>query len=172
LEAFRSYLAMGNKEGRDSPDRPALLFVGNGHLESQLREQSGEQLDETVFFSPFQNQSEMPKVYAAGNFLVLPSFGRGETWGLVVNEAMNLGVPAIVSSHVGCGPDLVVEGETGWQFSAGNVDELTGCLRAAFASIDGTRKRGHNAKEKIADWSYEAATAALSAALPSTARSL
>ncbi len=83
-----------------------------------------------VYFAGFQNQSQMPRTYAAGDLLVLPSHGGGETWGLCVNEAMCLGRPAIVSNHVGCGPDLIRPGETGWVFEAGRVDALAAALPA------------------------------------------
>ncbi len=85
-----------------------------------------------VVFLPFRNQSEMPEVYAAADVLVLPSLGRSETWGLVVNEAACFGVPAVVSSHVGCGRDLIEEGVTGWSFPAGDSSALCRALvRAA-----------------------------------------
>ena len=47
--------------------------------------------------------------------LALPSDG-GETLGLVVNEAMSCGLPAFVSDHVGCGPDMIKGKETGYVF--------------------------------------------------------
>jgi glycosyltransferase involved in cell wall biosynthesis len=43
------------------------------------------------------------------DIFVLPS-KLHETWGLVVNEAMNFGLPVIVSDKVGCGEDLVERG--------------------------------------------------------------
>ena len=43
--------------------------------------------------------------------LVLPSLFT-ETWGLVMNEAMQLGVPCIVSDRVGCDPDMIRPGDT------------------------------------------------------------
>ena len=45
------------------------------------------------------------------DMLVLPSLYT-ETWGLVMNEAMQFGVPCIVSDRVGCGPDLIRPGDT------------------------------------------------------------
>lgn len=144
-------------EPRLSSD-PVLLFVGSGPLEDELRAMAGEHLGREVFFAPFQNQSAMPRVYATGNVLVLPSQGRGETWGLAVNEAMNLGLPAIVSSHVGCGPDLIREGETGWIFKAGDVSDLGRVLRVALDDPERLREMGVNAKELISSFSFEAAT--------------
>jgi len=65
----------------------------------------------------------MAQAYVAADALILPSDG-GETWGLVVNEAMSCGLPCIVSDHVGCGPDLIHSGLTGDIFPLGNVDSL------------------------------------------------
>jgi glycosyltransferase involved in cell wall biosynthesis len=53
----------------------------------------------------FLNQTEIPAAYVAADCLVLPS-DAGETWGLVVNEALACGLPAIVSDRCGCAEDL------------------------------------------------------------------
>ena len=74
-----------------------------------------------IRFAGFLNQSQIVEAYVAADVLVLPSDG-GETWGLVVNEAMACKRPCIVSDHVGCGPDLVAVGETGVIFPLGDVD--------------------------------------------------
>ena len=69
---------------------------------------------------------------------MLPS--AGETWGLVVNEAMACGVPAVVSEAVGCAPDVVENGVTGAVFADGDVD---GCARAleSVLTLDGATVR-------------------------------
>ena len=106
------------------------LVVGDGPLRSEcetLVSSSGV----PVRFAGFLNQSEIVKAYIAADMLVLPSDG-GETWGLVVNEAMCCGRPCIVSDQVGCGPDLVQPGKTGAIFPLGDVDALAK-LMVAFA---------------------------------------
>jgi glycosyltransferase involved in cell wall biosynthesis len=90
-------------------------------------------------FLGFVNQSELPGIYAAADVIVLPSDGR-ETWGLVVNEAMACGVPAVVSDAVGCGPDLVETGVTGAVFSLGNVAALADAIGEVL-SFDRARTR-------------------------------
>lgn len=153
LEAFR----------RATPPHTVLLYVGSGPLEAELR--AAAESVPGVHFAPFQNQSAMPRVYAAADLLVLPSYGSGETWGLCVNEAMCLGKPAIVSSHVGCGPDLVTSGETGWTFPAGDIAALADCL--ADACNDGDRLRHYEeaAAQRVRGYSYAAATEGLLQAL-------
>ena len=119
-----------------------------------------------VVFLEFQNQSRMPLVYPTGDVLVLPSKGRYETWGLAVNEAACCGLPAIVSSHVGCGPDLIEDGVTGWIFEAGNVLALKRALETAAANRDRLAAMGEALKQRVTrEYSYQSATEALLAAL-------
>lgn len=162
LSAFLQLRAKG------AAPNAALLFVGSGALEYELRAMARLAPGSPVFFAPFQNQTEMPRVYAAGDVLVLPSFGAGETWGLAVNEAMNLQRPVLVSTHVGCGPDLVQAGKTGWIFDAGNVEALAGALRDALSVDDAAlQAMGWQARKRVDGYSYAAATAGLWAALRS-----
>lgn len=99
-----------------------LLMVGTGPLEVRLQGQVATE-NLPVTFAGFLNQSEIPQAYAVADCLVLPS-DYGETWGLVVNEAMACGLPAIVSDRVGCGLDLVISGETGFIFRFGDIVHL------------------------------------------------
>jgi glycosyltransferase involved in cell wall biosynthesis len=81
-----------------------LLFVGSGVLEAEMKEQS-RQLEKSgiqIIFTGFVNQSAIRDFYAATDILVLPSRYEGETWGLVVNEALQAGCAAVVSEAVGC----------------------------------------------------------------------
>jgi len=78
----------------------------------------------------FANQSELPAWYAAADVQVLPS--SAETWGLVVNEGMACGLPALVSDKVGCGGDLVAAGGGG-VFRCADPADLARAL-ADFAS--------------------------------------
>lgn len=106
-----------------------LVFVGNGMLEEEIKNKFGNMA--SIHFLPFQNQSHMPEVYKLGNTLVLPSKGPGETWGLVVNEAMAAGLAAVVSNKVGCAPDMVQEGKNGYIFDSESVDSLVYALQKA-----------------------------------------
>jgi glycosyltransferase involved in cell wall biosynthesis len=58
-------------------------------------------------FTGFLNQSEISQAYVAADCLVLPS-DYGETWGLVVNEALASGLPCLVSQACGCAEDLSI----------------------------------------------------------------
>ena len=97
-----------------------LLFIGDGPLRSSL-ENLSVPYSEKIHFTGFINQRELPNHYSASNSIVLPGI---ETWGLVVNEAMACGLPALVSSGVGCLEDLIIDNLTGNVFNCGDVEEL------------------------------------------------
>jgi glycosyltransferase involved in cell wall biosynthesis len=81
-----------------------LLYVGSGELEAEMRE-SVWQLEKSgvhSIFAGFINQSAIRDYYAATDIMVLPSRYNGETWGLVVNEALQAGCAVVVSQAVGC----------------------------------------------------------------------
>lgn len=149
--------------------RASLLFVGGGSLEGPLRAAAAGHAH--VFFAPFQNQTAMPRTYQAGDVFVLPSFGTGETWGLAVNEAMCLGRPVIVSTHVGCAEDLVEPYRNGLTFPAGDVSALAGALREALADDARLGDWGLGARERVGAYSYDRATEGVMRALDALRRS-
>jgi len=100
-----------------------LLFAGDGEQKQDLEKYTKSNNINNVIFLGFQNQTKLPKIYTVADLFVLPS-GLGETWGLVVNEAMYYGLPIIVSNLVGCSSDLVTS-NNGRIFTYGDVNELS-----------------------------------------------
>lgn len=141
LEALRILL--------QTPQAPPvhLLLVGTGPLEAGCRDRARQQAL-PVCFAGFLNQSEMPAAYAVADALVLPS-DHGETWGLVVNEAMACGLPAIVSDLVGCAEDLVLEGRTGLVTPAGQPPALAAAMGRMAADPAGAARMGEAARERV-----------------------
>ncbi|GAA6621365.1 glycosyltransferase family 4 protein [Scytonema sp. NUACC26] len=141
----------------------SLLFVGAGCLEHNLKsEATGHK---NIYFAPFQNQTLMPRTYAAADLVVLPSYGIHETWGLVINEAMCLSRPVITSTHVGCSQDLVRPHHNGLIFPSGDVPALTRSLQEAFSDRQRLQQWGENSCKIISQYSYTQATQGLSQAL-------
>lgn len=156
LEAF---LALASRD-------TALIFVGEGAEKPALVARAAAAPPGTVQFLPFANQSEMPARYLLADLLALPS--RAETWGLVVNEAMHLGRPCLVSDRVGCQPDLVTPGETGWVFRHDDPADLRRQLHEALAVVhDPVRAAAMRTHvlERISRYTYAQATAGLLAAV-------
>ena len=127
--------------------RMHVLVVGTGELEVQAKlVAAAKRLP--VTFAGFLNQTEIPAAYVAADALVLPS-DFGETWGLVVNEAMACGRPAIVSDRVGCGPDLVIEGETGARFEFADTHALAEAMVRLASDREGLARMGIAARERV-----------------------
>jgi glycosyltransferase involved in cell wall biosynthesis len=162
-ELLRAFLEL-------DPGDAMLVFVGEGEEKQALQEMARAARPGTVHFLPFANQTEMPSRYLLADLFVLPSRGSYETWGLAVNEAMHLGVPALVSDRVGSQRDLVTDGETGWVFRLETPGDLKVRLGAALAALDATggRDRWRDAAlARISGYTYEQTTAGLLTALAS-----
>lgn len=106
------------------------------------------------------SKDDLPALYAAADALVLPSIRTAtftEPWGLVVNEAMLQGTPAITSDAVGAAAGgLVQDGRNGLVVPHGDSHALAGAIRAL--ASDGTRRRelGEAARQDVAPYTAAA----------------
>jgi glycosyltransferase involved in cell wall biosynthesis len=130
-----------------------VLMVGAGELLDACRSLAVE-LGLPLTFAGFLNQSEMSRAYAVSDCMILPS-DHGETWGLVVNEGMACGLPAIVSDQVGCHLDLVTPGVTGEVFPMGDAVALADCIRKVAEDPRRTVAMGREARERVRRYSYD-----------------
>lgn len=128
-----------------------ILIVGDGPLKSKMEERS-RNINDKIHFAGFINQSELPCYYSASDLIILPS--EGETWGLVVNEAMSCGLPAMVSDRVGCAPDLIDSKKTGFIFEKGNTDSLKNSILDFYHTIQKNESMyKENIRQKISEFS-------------------
>lgn len=141
-----------------APDTPRLwgLMVGDGPQRAEL-EAAARAHPLPIAFTGFLNQTELPQAYAASDCLLLAS--DDDTWGLVINEGMASGLPALVSNLVGCAPDLVLPEQTGQQFPCGSVPALAGLLTRLGHAPDTLAAWGQQARQHIAHYSLDAAVA-------------
>lgn len=124
-----------------------LIMVGSGELEKCCTEYA--LLNGLpVTFTGFVNQSKICDMYAIADCIVLAS-NEDETWGLVVNEAMACGIPAIVSNRCGCASDLIQNGVTGYTFEYKDVAHLSDLMVKVVMQPEKTREMGIRAKELI-----------------------
>ncbi|WP_431860969.1 glycosyltransferase family 4 protein [Azospirillum sp.] len=153
LEAFRRLPGMSRV--------PHLIFIGDGEMRAEL-EQRAAGMD-TVRFLGFRGQRELQSWYALCDVFVLPSVR--ETWGLVVNEVMNLGKAVIVSDQVGSGADLVHDGDNGFIYPAGDIDALARTLHETLADPERAPRMGRRSLEIVGGWDFEADVRGLRRAL-------
>lgn len=105
-----------------------LIMLGEGALREQMEHKIQKENIQNVLLTGFVNQSKISSFYIAADSLVLASTV-GETWGLVVNEAMNFDLPIICSDMPGSAYDLIEHNQSGFVFKTGNVDELAAYMK-------------------------------------------
>jgi glycosyltransferase involved in cell wall biosynthesis len=151
---------------RERSDMPALVLVGDGPCRRTLMhvaEEQGLLVAErdfgsneapppapAVVFFPFGQLDQLLEVYAFASVFVLPS--HGETWGLVVNEAMASGLPVVVSERAGCVPDLVSQGENGFSFDPTDARALKDLLAQFVDSAELVEQFGRASRRIVGDF--------------------
>lgn len=107
---------------KQEQDDIALLIVGDGSLRESLEQYVRQHQIKDVTFAGYVVFPEIIHFYKASDVFILPS--SYEPWGLVVNEAMTMGLPVIASSDVGCRLDLIEDGQNGYVFESNNKTAL------------------------------------------------
>jgi glycosyltransferase involved in cell wall biosynthesis len=134
-----------------------LMIVGSGPLEGDIRAEA-DRLGVSLKMVGFLNQTQLGEPYALADCLTLPS-DFPETWGLVVNEALATGLPCVVSSAVGCAPDMIRDGETGYVYPLDDIEALAMTLAKVRHRKAGGHDWGPACRALVAAYSYEAMTA-------------
>jgi L-malate glycosyltransferase len=128
-------------------ERPVLLLAGSGPLADELKAKA-ESLGlggDAVFLG---DRSDIGDVMQAVDLLVLPSHDEGLS--NVVLEAMAGGCP-VIASDVGGNPEVIVDGDSGVLFKAGDGAALEARLRELVADPVARARIGRAARERIAN---------------------
>lgn len=137
-----------------------LLFVGEGDQTDLVRCQVVELgLTDRVRFVGYVPPEETLPYYASAYVLVLPSVSTPqgkEQWGLVVNEAMNQGVPVIATEVVGAAAGgLVQNGINGFVVPERDSSALADALRKIMKNPALHDDMSSHARRIIAGWDNE-----------------
>lgn len=130
----------------------ALVVVGTGYLEPEYKKFAAQKgLSDHVIFAGYKHQmEELPRYYNTCDFLVLPSIGAPESFGMVTLEAMASGRPAIVTSLPG--PSSLVENEVdGLIAVAGDPVDLKQKMEHLIFNSDKREQMGASARQKVVE---------------------
>ena len=128
-----------------------LVLVGDGPENEHLRSIANDK----VHFYPFHDRDELCGFYAHASAFILPSL-YGETWGLVVNEAMSSSLPVLVSNQCGCASTLVKENLNGWVFDPRETESLAKLITdLSGLPQDVLLEMGQQSFRIISDWGLE-----------------
>ncbi|MGD9731523.1 MAG: glycosyltransferase family 4 protein [Desulfamplus sp.] len=102
----------------DGPEKSRLM-----HLAKRLRLNS----DRVRFHQPVHFE-EVRKMMRNSDIYVFTS-NRKEGWGAVAGEAMSEGCILVANEQAGSSQELIIDGETGFLFKDGNINQLTELLK-------------------------------------------
>lgn len=111
-----------------------LVLVGDGEhrpLIEELIARLG--LTSYVRITGWATAEQVRDEILAARALVLPSFAEGLP--VVLMEAMALGRP-VLTTYVAGIPELVIDGQTGWLFPAGSVEDMVAAMRTCLQTPD------------------------------------
>jgi glycosyltransferase involved in cell wall biosynthesis len=119
LHAYALYRRLCRERGTAARD---LVLCGEGPEKDGIQKIVQENDIRSVIFLGHLEEPEICKALASTLALILSS--RSETWGLVINEAVAMGVPVLCSDICGAGDELVRVGMNGFIFHVGASEEL------------------------------------------------
>ena len=117
---------------------------------ARLKEEMGLQ---NVHFVEFMNKDALNEYYRASDVFVLMTVG--DVWGLVINEAMAVGLPVITTDKCVAGLDLVKDCEKGFLVSVGDDAALCDRLHRIFDDPAIIANMARNSLEKVSPYTIE-----------------
>jgi glycosyltransferase involved in cell wall biosynthesis len=136
------FLLQAFARARTQLPQTALLMVGEGELETELKQRAHTLgIDRQIIWAGRKPHAEIPLWMSAADFLVLPSLSEG--YGLVVLEALACGTP-VIASRVGGVPEILISPDFGEMVPPGDSAALAGAMiKAAGKQWDTKRLVGY-----------------------------
>jgi len=125
-----------------------LVLAGDGEMREQIEALIAQYgLQAQVRITGWISSEQVREEILAARALVLPSFAEGLP--VVIMEAMALRRP-VLTTYVAGIPELVRQGENGWLFPAGDVDELAATLAECLAQpLEVLQRMGEAAYQRV-----------------------
>jgi glycosyltransferase involved in cell wall biosynthesis len=133
---------------RESTHDVSLLLVGDGADEARLRKRCAQEGLDDVVFAGFHDDAALPQLYAAADVFVFPTLG--ETFGMVVLEAMACGLPVISTSAAGEIRERIDEGVNGFVVPPADPKALRARMELLASDASLRARMGEAARAKVA----------------------
>lgn len=146
----------------DLPKGTILVAVG-GQPSEEYKDLQQQLKLSGVFYVDHTEMQTLKKYYMAADIFVLPT--RGDTWGLVVNEAMSNGLGVITTDACVAGLNLIENGVNGYVIPSEDFHALHNVLCNVLEEAGHAAQLGKSALETIQDYSYENMAAVIDRAL-------
>lgn len=135
INAYARYRELSLERGLPVRD---LVLCGDGPERGMIEGIVREKNLRSVIFLGFASEQEVCETLGSTLALILTSVS--ETWGLVINEAVAMGVPVLCSDVCGACDELVRSGINGFSFPPGEVEGLANLMLMLAASKEDWRR--------------------------------
>lgn len=136
----------------DLPEEWGLYIVGGTPTQEYLDLKAEMHLQQ-LHFIDFQSPESLKKYYLSADIFVLAT--REDIWGLVINEAMAMGLPVITTDKCVAGMELVEDGENGYIVAAEGVKELREKLQILMNDGELRKRMALSSLKKIEQYTFE-----------------
>lgn len=130
----------------------SVCIVGDGPLSDSLASEiEARGLSDRVFLTGYRD--DVPRILAASDVLVLPSFREGTP--RVITEAMASGLPVVATDIAGI-PEQVLDDENGYLVPTGDAPAVRERLGELVADSELRERMGERGLERVEEFSAEA----------------
>lgn len=134
-------------------DGEYCLYLIGGEMTDQYKEIINKLNINNVHCINFISKDELRKYYQAADLFVMTT--REDTWGLVINEAMEHALPVITTDRCIAGNCLVENGVNGFIVNINNVDDIRSKMSFILENNDARHLMSNNNLEKIKSHTIE-----------------
>ena len=106
-----------------------LKIVGTGPKEDELKEYAQSNQMINVSFLGYKQGKELAELVAGAYFVIVPSEWY-ENNPMTIIEAYSVGTP-VIGARIGGIPEIVIDGQTGFQFESVNANDLQAVIQKA-----------------------------------------
>ena len=142
LEAYRAL-------SRESQDLRLLIVGGGGEVENVRSYIAENGLEEVVMLGPF-DRVDAPRYFATADIFCSPAL-YGESFGLVLTEAMSCGKPVVAAANLGYSTVMGGEGAK-FLVRPGDVGDLIAKLRLLISDSDLRKQMGAWGRKEAAKY--------------------
>ncbi|MGL5245398.1 MAG: glycosyltransferase family 4 protein, partial [Sarcina sp.] len=135
------------------PSAYRLYIIGGSPTEEYLDLINKHNL-KNIYFKNFMDKKSLKEYYKASDLFVLPT--REDIWGLVINEAMALGLPVITTDKCVAGVELIENFKNGFIVSTENVEALAEKIKLVLKNNELCKTMGKVSLETIEKYTIEA----------------
>jgi len=131
-----------------------LIVVGKGPLEDDCRKLVRDlNLSDAVIFKGYAKRDDIPSYYSSCDVYCSPALG-GESFGIVLLEAMAVGKPVVCSRIPGY-DRVIIDGYNGLFFDPKNPDDIAQKIVNVLKNSELKNKLINNGKEFVKDYSWQ-----------------